>query len=83
MTSDRSGAAIRFSDAPTRRNKPTAPHRQAQLHVVAEDAAGSLQIQLPDDLPTLGPTAAALLGDMIQRALVSARQDDLNRRPTA
>ena len=77
MTSDRSGAATRFSEAPTRRDKPTTPRRQARVHEVAEGCGSILQVQRPE--PALDTAAAVLLGAMIQRAVVSARQDGEGR----
>jgi hypothetical protein len=80
MTSDGSDAADRARDESTAREQSTTPEGQGAPRVSVARVAGSLQVELPDHSPVLDPVAAVLLGAMIQRAVVSVRQD-CSRRP--
>jgi hypothetical protein len=79
MTSDRSDAALGASDEATPREESTTLRTEPTPRVCCGHVAGSLQVELPDSPPTLDPVAAALLGAMIQRAVVAARQDGVWR----
>jgi hypothetical protein len=75
MSSDRRRATGRLSDALTRRVSSTTPQSPAAHRSIGGPLGESLRVRRPDLAPVLSPDAASLLASMIQRVLVSARQD--------